>query len=120
MILSDYLDTIQSSEKRNSFESLLNWAKMEFPNLELEVKWNQPMFTHKGTFIISFSAFNNHFSVAPEKFILDQFIDQIAMKYSHSKKMFQIKWNQMIDYELLREIIKTTIEYKKDYPKFWL
>ncbi|MGC2952001.1 iron chaperone, partial [Enterococcus faecium] len=37
------------------------------PQLDTTVKWNQPMFTDHGTYIIAFSFAKNHFSIAPEK-----------------------------------------------------
>ncbi|WP_455957132.1 hypothetical protein [Actinomyces sp.] len=37
-----------------------------FPELELRIAWNQPMFTHHGTYIIGFSATSKHMAMAPE------------------------------------------------------
>ena len=38
-----------------------------FPELELRIAWNQPMFTHHGTHIIGFSASSKHMAIAPER-----------------------------------------------------
>lgn len=120
MTLIDYLDTIENVEHRETFSSLLTWVQQEFPNLVLEIKWNQPMFLDHGTFIIAFSKAKHHFSVGPEKMILDRFRDQVEEHYVAKKMLFQIKWNQVINYHLLRVLIAATIEKKKDYDKFWL
>ena len=50
-----FLDGIDEPEKRDRMEDILNYIKGEFPQLEEVFKWNQPMFTDHGTFIIGFS-----------------------------------------------------------------
>lgn len=120
MTLVDYIDRIEQDEHKEIFQSLLDWVNKEFPTLKLEFKWNQPMFLDHGTFIIAFSHAKNHFSVAPETVIMNQFRSDIEQHYTAKKKIFQIKWNQDINYHLLRVIIAATMEEKKDYDKFWL
>ena len=39
---------------------------MTYPELELRIARNQPMFTHHGTYIIVFSATYRHMAMAPE------------------------------------------------------
>lgn len=78
------------------------------------------MFTHNGTFIISFSASSQHFSVAPERQVLEEFRDKLTEAgYSHSKALFRIRWNQDVNYALLQEIIERSIEFKKGSKTFW-
>ncbi len=120
MTYGEYMDTILSFKKREKFHNLIEWVKKVFPTLSLVIKWNQPMFTDDGTFIISFSHAKNHISVSPEKLIMDKFIDRIDRDYSFTKMLFHIKWNQEVNDELLKDIIEESIKYKKDYDKFWL
>lgn len=120
MTIKDYLDTISEVNQREKVSDLLNWVTNQFPELELLIKWKQPMFIHKKTFIIAFSHSKNHMSVAPEKIILDQFISRINEQYTNTKMLFYIKWNQAIDYDLIRDIIIESVRYKQDYDKFWL
>ena len=120
MTFADYMDTILSFEKREVFMEIIDWVKREFPQLELHIKWNQPMFLDHGTFIIAFSQAKKHISISPEKVILDQYIDRIKDKHTHTKMLFHLRWNQEIDFELLHDVISSSIEYKKDYDKFWL
>ncbi|HEM3655410.1 TPA: hypothetical protein U1C87_001535 [Streptococcus suis] len=47
-------------------EPIFEQIQKEFPNLTVELKWNQPMFIMNGTFIIGFSVAKNHISIAPE------------------------------------------------------
>ena len=47
-------------------EDILNYVKNKFPGLKEVIKWNQPMFTDHGTFIIGFSISKGHISVAPK------------------------------------------------------
>ena len=101
-------------------QRLIEWVATTFPDLHLEIKWNQPMVVHNGTFIIGFSAAAKYVSIAPETAILHEFLDRITVTgYGHTKMKFQIKWNQEIDYDLLSDIIERSIEFKKGSTTFW-
>ena len=116
----EYLETIDNPDHRMRLSDLFNWITEEFPQLDRKIAWNQPMFTHKGTFIIGFSTAKHHLSVAPEKAGLREFMEDIERtEYKTTKELFQIRWSQPVDYELLRDVISFNIEDKKDYPHFW-
>ena len=118
--IDEYLKVISDSDNRNKFSDVINWIKKEFPNLTLEIKWNQPMFIHKGTHIISFSVSKNHFSVSPEFKGMQTFYKAISdAGYSQSKMLFRIKYSDNINYQLLKDIINFQIEDKKDLKTFW-
>lgn len=118
--LQEYLDKIPKEDNQDRLEHVIEWVLETFPDLALEIKWNQPMMTHNGTFIISFSASSKHFAVAPELKILDQFRDQLTEAgYSHSKALFRILWTQDVNYALLKDIIERSVEFKKGSKTFW-
>jgi hypothetical protein len=115
-----FLENIDNLENRKKLEEVLIHISETFPQLKREIKWNQPMFTHHGTYIIGFSTAKYHIAVSPEKFTLDKFREDIEKTgYSTSKMIFRIKWNDDVDYELLEKMIAFNIEDKKDYNKFW-
>lgn len=115
----DYIETV-ADENQASFKEILIYVHTNYPQLACEIKWNIPMFMHKGTYIIGFSAAKHHLSVAPEPYTLKKFLAQIkAVNYSYTKGLFRIKWDEPIDYDLLDEIIRFNIEDKADYPHFW-
>ena len=43
---------------------VLNWVAQHYPELELRIAWNQPMFTHHGTHIIGLTAASKHVAMA--------------------------------------------------------
>lgn len=115
-----FLNNIDDPAKRERMESILSYIKTIFPQLKEEIKWNQPMFTDHGTFIIAFSIAKGHIAVAPEEVVIKQFEKEIEEAgYSHTKGLFRIKWTDKVDYELLRKIVAYNIENKKDIEKFW-
>jgi len=119
-IFESYLLKITDLNKRKILEEVLKHIITKYPNLTKKIAWNQPMFLHKGTFIIGFSVSKNHFSVAPEQVVIERFSsDIINAGYEHSKMLFKIKFSQKINYSLLDKIIEFNIEDKKDYPLFW-
>ena len=118
--LQEFLAQIPNKDNQDRLEHVIEWVLENFPDLTLEIKWNQPMMTYNGTFIISFSASSKHFAVAPERKILDQFREQLtAAGYSHSKALFRILWTQDVDYALLRDIIERSVEFKEGSSTFW-
>lgn len=118
--LNQYLNTIDNKEHRKKLLSVIDYIKEEFPNLKLEIKWNQPMFINEDTYIIAFSASKNHFSVAPEYKGMEVFSEKIEKAgYSQTKMLFRIKYSDDVNYELLKEIIKFNIEDKKGLTSFW-
>jgi len=118
--LQEYLETVPNDEHRAKLEHVIQWVTETFPDLKVEIKWNQPMMTHNGTFIISFSASSKHFSIAPELQVLEEFRDKLTEAgYSHSKALFRILWKQDVNYPLLEEIIERSIKFKKGSTTFW-
>lgn len=100
--------------------NLINWTLNTFPELNVKVAWNQPMFVLNDTFIISYGVSQKHISVAPERHVINKFASDIKNAgYETSKELIYIPWKQEVDYELLRIIIKYNIESKKDYKTFW-
>ena len=118
--LQEFLETVPNEEHRAQLQHVIEWVQREFPELKLEIKWNQPMLTHHGTFIIAFSAAKNYFTVAPEIQVLTEYLDRIKETgYGRTKMKFQIRWNQEVDYDLLKDIIERCIEFKKGSTTFW-
>ena len=118
--IEEYLAAIDNAEHHQRIEEILDWIASEFPDLELQVKWNQPMFVDHGTFIIGFSLAKNHISVAPEKAGMRQFADEIAESdYNPASELFRIKWGQPVNYRLLEKMIKFNIDDKADCQIFW-
>ncbi|GEN45374.1 iron chaperone [Alkalibacillus haloalkaliphilus] len=119
-VFADYLTSIDDEKRRDRMSEVLNWVQGEFPQLEPVIKWNQPMFSNDGTFIIAFSIAKQHMSVAPEKKALELFASEIEKAgYSATSQLFRIKWKDEVDYRLLRQLIEFNIEDKADYTKFW-
>ena len=63
----DYLKTLSDNEQMQRIHKIIDWVNQNFPNLKLEIKWNQPMFILDKTFIIGFSVAKNHISFSPEE-----------------------------------------------------
>lgn len=115
-----YLEGIDEPQQRERVEEIFGWITGKFPNLLPELKWNQPMFTDHGTYIIGFSTAKHHLSVSPEEFGMEHFADDIAEAgYSATKGLFRIKWNEAVNYELLEKMIEFNIIDKADCSTFW-
>ena len=115
-----FLETIDNDKHKATLSEVLNWIADTFPNLKTTIKWNQPMFTDHGTFIIGFSVAKQHFSIAPEAKALKEYTQQIeAAGYSQTSNLFRIKWSQDVSYTLLKAIIQYNIDDKSHCDTFW-
>lgn len=117
---SEFLMSINDDDKRARLVSILNFVKETFPQLQEEVKWNQPMFSHHGTYIIAFSVSKEHIAVTPETAAIRTFEKDIQKAgYSYSTMIFRIKWTDDVDFDLLRTLVAFNMEDKKDMTSFW-
>ena len=88
----EFLENIDELNKRDRMEGILNHIKKKYPQLKEEIKWNQPMFSDHGTFIIGFSIAKGHIAVAPEAVVIRQFEEEIkGVGYSHTQELMRIK-----------------------------
>ena len=62
--LDQFLAAIPDDNRERMVEVLV-WFGLTYPEMELRIAWNQPMFTHHGTFIIGFSTASQHMAMAP-------------------------------------------------------
>jgi uncharacterized protein YdhG (YjbR/CyaY superfamily) len=119
-VFAKYLAGIDNTDHRDRTEEILGWVANKFPNLEPLIKWNTPMFSDHGTYIIGFSTAKHHLSVAPEEVGIAHFADDIAQAgYSATKGLFRIPWNEPVNYELLEKMIEYNIQDKTEYTNFW-
>ncbi len=119
-VFAKYLVGIDNPDHRERTEEILAWVANKFPNLEPQIKWNTPMFTDHGIFIIGFSTAKHHLSVSPEEAGIAHFADDIAQAgYSATKVLFRIPWNEPVNYELLEKMIEFNIQDKADCSTFW-
>lgn len=107
-------------ENQERVSEVLNWVATTYPQLSQAIKWKQPMFIDHGTFIIAFSVAKHHLAVAPEGESIIHFeTDIAAANYNPGKKFLRIKWEQPVDYDLLKRIIDFNILEKADCQTFW-
>lgn len=115
-----YLTKITDTPHQETLTAVLNWVSQTFPELAPRLAWNQPMFTAHETFIIGFSIAQDHFNVALEKYTLDQFNERITAAGDKTTKMlWQIKFDEPVNYDLLKTAIQFNITTKMETTSFW-
>lgn len=117
-VCQEYLAKIENEDHRAELAHVLGWVAHTYPELDVAIKWNQPMFTHHGTFILGFSAASKHYSVSPE--VLDDVIEVVkAAGLSHSKMLFRVNFGDPVPYDVLRHCIDHNMAVKADMTTFW-
>jgi len=90
-MLQFFLSNFKNPILKFKLEPIFEQIQKEFPNLTVELKWNQPMFIMNGTFIIGFSFAKNHISIAPEAVTMAIFTNDIkAANYEATNNLFKI------------------------------
>lgn len=118
--IEEFLQAIKEPSHHDRFLSILHWIAEKFPELELKIAWNQPMFTHHETFIIGFSIAKAHMAIAPEVKGIQAFTTQIkGAGYAHGSNLFRIKWTDSINFDLLENMIQYNIDDKQHCTTFW-
>lgn len=119
-VFAEYLGKIDNPTHRARMEEVLSRVMEKFPNLTPVLKWNQPMFTDHGTFIIGFSVSKKHIAIAPEYAGMACFADEIAKRgHDHTKGIVRMPWDRPFDYDLLEKMIAFNIMDKADCTTFW-
>lgn len=118
--LDEYLETIPDDDNRERMVDVLVWVGLTYPELELRIEWNQPMFTHHGTYIIGFSAASKHMTMAPERATMIRF-EQVMRERGtdFSTMLARQPWDKPFDYELLDAFIQHQLAEKQDITSFW-
>lgn len=118
--LDEFLATIPNDDNRARMLDVLVWVGLTYPELELRIAWNQPMFTHHGTYIIGFSASSKHMAMAPERATMIRFEPVMCERGTDFGKMFARQpWNKPFDYELLDAFIQHQLAAKQHVTSFW-
>ena len=118
--LDEYLATISNGDNRARMVDVLDWVSHNFPELDLRIAWNQPIFTHHRTYIIGFSAASKHMAVAPERATMIRFEPVMRERGTDfGKKVAHQPWDKPIDYELLNAFIQYQLAEKQDVTSFW-
>ncbi|MGC9807761.1 iron chaperone [Schaalia odontolytica] len=118
--LVEFLATIPNDDNRAQILDVLVWVGLTYPELELRIAWNQPMFTHHGTYIIGFSAASKHMAMAPERATMIRFEPIMRERGTDFGEMFARQpWNKPFDYELLDAFIQHQLAEKQDITSFW-
>lgn len=119
-VFEPYLVKIKDEKNREIMEGLLSWVMTNYPMLDKKIAWNQPHFVHNNTFIIAFTHAKQHISVVPEYKAIEVFKEDIKKSnYQSTNFIYKMKWQNPINYDLLKRIIDYNMEDKKGLDTYW-
>src|SRR5690554_185060 len=119
-VFEPYLVKIKDEKNREIMEGLLSWIMTNYPMLDKKIAWNQPHFVHNNTFIIAFTHAKQHISVVPKYKAIEVFKEDIKKSnYQSTNFIYKMKWQNPIDYDLLKRIIDYNMEDKKGLDTYW-
>lgn len=116
----EFTAKMEDEEQQLRIDQVQNWTRQTFPQLEPRFARGHPVFTHYGTFIISYSPAKKHLAVSPELAQLDHFSDKITKAgCSRGTMVLRMPWVEPVDFDLLRQIIEFNLKDKIDCATFW-
>lgn len=115
-----YFEQIENRVYRESIVNLYEYLIALDPSLSKLYAWNTPMIKSNEAFNCGLSVAKNHFTIAFDIETLEFFKERIIKNnYQLKVKTFSIKYNQDIDFELLREMVLFSIELRRTAKGFW-
>lgn len=115
-----YFEKVEDIANRQKVENLYNQLVGLDPDLNILYAWNNPMIKYKESFNCGITVAKAHFTIAFDSVALEFFKERILEAgYGLNLKTFKIKYNQEIDFDLLREMVLFSIELRKDAKGFW-
>lgn len=106
---------------RDLLRTVLEWVCENHPELDTRIAWNQPMFTHHGTFIIGFSAATQHLCFTGEQVAQEKFRSAFTKRgYKCTKKLVNLPIDKPLPFDLIGDVIALQMELKKDITSYWL
>jgi hypothetical protein len=115
--LDEFLATTPNDDNRSRIVEVLDWTAQHYPELELRIAWNQPMFTHHGTYIIGFSAASKHMAIAPERATMIRFEPVMRERGTNFGTMLACQpWR--FAYEFLDAFIRHQLTDKRHVTSF--
>ncbi|WP_018142763.1 iron chaperone [Alloscardovia criceti] len=106
---------------REFLRELLEWICENHPELDTRIAWNQPMFTHHGTFIVGMSAVTKHLCFTGEQVALEKLRDTFTERgYRCTKKLVNFPLDKPLPFDLIEETIQMQMKLKKDIDNYWL
>lgn len=116
------LEKIAVDENRAKLANLLERLEAEFPELEGNVKYSQPMYEAHGTFIIGFKPAKTHFGIIAEAPAAERFKSEagnLGLTFTSSGKVSVVKWTQEIPFELIKKLVTFQLEDKKNTTTYF-
>ena len=106
--LADYLKPFDST-KRETVNSIFKIMQDKYPDGEVVIAWNQPMFKYKGQYIFGITVLTNHILMAPwSKDVIAEFESRLT-KLKVNKKTIQIPVDWKVDKKLILDLVKARI-----------
>lgn len=116
----EFIEKIENPKHKKRFVEIIRWVDEKYPKIKREIKWNEPVYTDHGTFIISFNIRKQHLSFCPEHRTIKKFEEEIKEReYGYGMMVVKIKWKHETPYDIIEKMIDFNIEDKKDYKAFW-
>lgn len=118
--LQKVLNKIDTDEHRRQFSQVITWIAKNYPEFDMAIKWQQPHFEYKGTFIIGLNTAKKHISFFIEKAGIRQFEEAFKKNgYDYTESIYKVKWTDDMNYDLLKEVIDFQVEDKKNLTTYW-
>ncbi len=116
----DKLKEIENPDIRQKYDDFVKWVGKEYPQLELVIELNTPMYILGNTFILGMSAFDDDLAINPEPEMMIRYGDEIENAgYERTMSFFRIPWDEEINYDLIKMLVDINIEEKEGSCQFW-
>jgi len=105
---TQYFKSIDQTQAK-TIKKMMKAISDNYPDLELEIAWNQPMLRKGTMYVFGASVSKNHISIAPwSTEVLDKFRPKLT-EYRVTKKMITVPNDWDVDIKLLQAMVKARL-----------
>jgi len=105
---TQYFKSIDQTQAK-TIKKMMKAISDNYPDLELEIAWNQPMLRKGTMYVFGASVSKNHISIAPwSTEVLDKFRPKLT-EYRVTKKMITVPSDWDVDIKLLQAMVKARL-----------
>ena len=108
MLSIDEYIAAYDGERKERMVALRALIHICYPDITEKIAWGIPTFVLKGN-LVHISAEKKHMGFHPGKEAIDVFADRFG-KLTHTKSTLHLPYNQLMPWELLREMVEFCVQ----------
>ncbi len=107
--VSDYYSSLPD-EQRDHISALVDWVFEQYPQFEVVIAWNQPMFKFENKYIIGFMPTKKHTNLLTVSDTAITALEPELSGYKHGTRSISLPFDWKSDVNLLKKVVTLRLQ----------